>query len=100
MASTSRMAALWRNLFRRDRVERDLADEMRAMFELVVAGKIRAGLPPDEARRMAAIEFGSVEAIKEQVRDVKRGALLDALLRDVRFGARLLRRSPVFAATA
>ena len=45
-------------------------------------------------------ELGSVAAIKDNVRDVRAGAFVDTLLQDVRFGARLLRRNPLFASTA
>ena len=100
MSLTSRLSAFWRNLLRRDRVERALDDEMRAMLDLLVDEKMRAGLRPDEARRAAAIEFGSVAAVKDQVRDVRHGAFLDTLFQDVRYAVRVLRRGRLFAATA
>jgi hypothetical protein len=43
-----------RNLVRRDRVERDLDEELRASFDLLVEENTRAGMRPDEARRTAA----------------------------------------------
>ncbi len=57
-------------------------------------------MTPEEARRAALIELGGVEAVKEQVRDVRAGAFLDAFARDVRYAARLLARNPLFAITA
>jgi predicted permease len=96
----SRATALWRNLLRRDRVEGDLDDEMRAMFDLLVDDKMRAGLQPEEARRAAVLAFGSVAAVKDQVRDVRHGAFLDTLFQDLRYAGRALRRGPLFAATA
>jgi predicted permease len=96
----SRISSLWRNLVHRDRVERDLDDEVRAAFELLVDEKRRAGLPPAEARRAATLELGGVESVKEQVRAARTGALADAFVWDVRYAARLLRRNPLFALTA
>jgi predicted permease len=96
----SPMRSFWRNLIRRDAVERDLDDEMQATIELLAAEKIRAGMPADAARRAARIEIGGVESVKQQVRDVRRGAFVDTLLRDIRFAARLLWRNPLFTLTA
>jgi hypothetical protein len=89
-----------RNLFRRERLERDLDDELRATLDLLVEEKMHEGLSFEAARRAAGAELGSRAAIKDNVRDVRAGAFVDAVLQDTRFGARLLRRNPVFAATA
>ena len=60
----------------------------------------RSGLPPEEARRRAYAEFGSVDARKEECRSALGLRLLDELRADVRYAGRLLRRSPAFAAVA
>jgi hypothetical protein len=91
---------LCRNVFQRERVERDLDQEMTAHLGLLIDERIAAGLSPTEARRTALLEVGGVEAIKDQVRDVRAGAIVDGCLRDARHGLRLLRRNPVFAFTA
>ena len=96
----SRFRNLWRNLVHRDRVEHDLDDELRAVFDLVVAERIAAGMDPDDARRAATLQLGRVDAIKDRVRDVRAGALLDGFLQDSRYGARVLRRNPLFTASA
>jgi predicted permease len=96
----SRAAALWRNLLRRNRVERDLDDEMRAILDLLVDEKRRAGLAPEEARRAAALALGPVAALKDQVRDARQGAFLETVWQDVRYAARVLQRGRLFAATA
>lgn len=95
----SRLTSLWRNLVHRNRLERDLDDELRATYQLLVSEKRQAGMQPAEARRAAMLEIGGVEAVKEQVRDARAGALVDELLRDVRYSARLLRRNPLFTLT-
>src|SRR5262245_10343420 len=92
--------SLWRNLIRRDAVERELDDEVRATVDLLTEEKIRAGMSTDAARRAALIEIGGVESVKQQVRDVRRGAFVETLLRDVRYAARLLWRNPLFTLTA
>ena len=100
MAILHRIRSLWRNLLRRDRVEQDLDDELRAVFDLLVAERIAAGMQPGEARRAATLQLGRVDGLKDRVRDVRAGALLDTLLQDSRYGARVLRRNPLFTASA
>src|SRR5688572_8984913 len=100
MSFSSRASAICRNLRRRARVERELDDEMRAILDLLVDEKTRAGVPPEVARRAAALEFGSVAAVKDQVRDVRHGAFLDTLGQDMRYAVRVLRRGRLFTVTA
>jgi len=88
-----------RNLVRRDRLERDLDDELRASFDLLVDEKVRGGMDATTARRAAATEL-RIESVKEQVRDVRAGSFVETLLQDTRYAARLLRRNPLFALTA
>jgi predicted permease len=95
----SRFTSFWRNLLARERIEHDLDDEMRAVLELLVEEKRRAGLSADEARRAAGIEL-RVESVKEHVREFRSGAFLETLLQDTRYAARLLRRNPIFTLTA
>jgi putative ABC transport system permease protein len=95
-----RFSSVWRNLVHRDRVERDLDDEVRAAFELLVAEKVRGGMRSDDARRVAMLELGRVEAVTQQVRDIRAGALVDQFLQDTRYAGRTLRRNPAFAVIA
>jgi putative ABC transport system permease protein len=89
-----------RNLFRRDRVERDLSDEIDGYVDLLIEEKVAQGMSRDDARRATRLEIGRVDHVKERVLDVRAGAWLDALRQDVRFGGRALIRRPGFATAA
>src|SRR5688500_11483962 len=89
-----------RNLFSRRQVERELDDELRAYVDLLTDEKLKAGMTLDEARRAARLEAGGVEQIKEEVRDVRSGTLMETTMQDLRYGFRLLKRSPGFASLA
>src|SRR5258708_21014249 len=73
----------------------ELDAELRYHFERLVRDSIAAGVEPDEARRRARLEFGGVEQIKEDCRDV-RGRWLEDFGKDLRYAARTFRRSPGF----
>jgi hypothetical protein len=78
------LSSVWRNIVHRDRVERGLDAELRATLDLLIDEKLRAGLPPEDARRSAALEIGGVEAVKDRVRDARNGAFADTLFQDLR----------------
>jgi predicted permease len=92
----ARFRSLWRNLLHRDRVDDDLDAEVRAVFDLLVDEKVRGGLSLEQARRAATIEMGRGHSITQQVREARAGATLDAVFKDVRYGARMLRANPGF----
>ena len=58
-----RLKSLLRNLFRKNRVEHDLDRETSDYIEILTSEKIAAGMPPEEARRAALIEFGGNEQV-------------------------------------
>ena len=95
----SSLAALFRNLAQKTRVERDLAEEVSSYLELSSDAKVRDGLDETAARRAAAVELGGVEQVKEEVREVRLGHFLETRFQDLRFAFRTLRKSPVFSLT-
>jgi predicted permease len=92
----ARVKSIWRNLRDRDRADRDLDSEVRAVFDILVDEKIKTGLSLEQARRAATIELGRIDAIKQRVREERAGSTLDAIAKDVRYGARMLRANPGF----
>jgi putative ABC transport system permease protein len=85
-------------LFRTRAGERDLDAELQAHLELHIADNVRAGMPPDEARRRALITLGGIGPTKERYRERRQIRLLAEVLQDFRFAARLLARDRGFAA--
>ena len=72
MSVAARIASLARNLFRRERVERELDLEVRTYAEMLAADKIGAGMNGVEARREALLELGGVEQVKDTLRALVR----------------------------
>jgi predicted permease len=84
----------------RSRMERDLARELQYHLDRRAQDLMRGGLSEADARRQAALEFGSVVQVQEEVRDVWVTRWLRDGLADLRFSVRSLRRSPSFTMTA
>lgn len=80
MALFARIMNDCRALFRRSRAEEELDAELRAFLEAAVEQKMRAGLNQQDAIRAVRLEMGSVEALKDRVRDVGWESSLDSLL--------------------
>jgi macrolide transport system ATP-binding/permease protein len=87
-------------LFRRKHLEQELDAEVRSHLEM--AGEIsrRAGMSEEEARREALRNFGGIEQTKELYREQRGLPMIETTLQDLRFGFRMLRRSPGFSALA
>ncbi|BCS35927.1 hypothetical protein TBR22_A51620 [Luteitalea sp. TBR-22] len=87
-------------LFARRSHDAELREELESLAALQFEEHVAAGVPPDEARRRVHARAGSVTAVQEAVREQRRLAWVEHLARDAAHGLRLLRRNPVFAATA
>jgi hypothetical protein len=89
-----------RGLFRKEQVEREMDEELGGYLEAAVNEKMRRGMSREEAKRAAHIEMGGAESVKELVRAVSWESLVETLWQDLKFGLRLLRFNPAFAAAA
>lgn len=79
-------------------MQHDLARELRYHIDRRIAELMQSGLSGVEARRRAALEFGGVDRVQEEVRDTWTWRWLDHLVRDVRYALRTFRRGPGFTA--
>ena len=96
----SRLRSALRNLFTRSRIQRELDADVRAYADLLTDEKVRAGMDRSEARRAALVELGGIERVKDEVREMRSGALLETTARDVRYAVRTLVRRPGFTVVA
>src|SRR5580693_744709 len=95
-----RILSIFRNLFRKRKIEQALEDELRSTLEALTQEKMKQGLSQAVARREALIEIGGIEQVKERVRVARVGHFLEVLVSDVRYGLRQLRRNRSFTAGA
>jgi predicted permease len=84
------------DLFRRERREKDFTAEMESHLQMHIEDNLRAGMNAAEARRQALIKLGGLEQTREIVRERRGLPMLEVLLQDLRYGARMLFKNPAF----
>src|SRR5207248_10983097 len=89
-----------RSLFRKQQVDRELDEELRAYQEMAAGEKMKDGMSRKEALRAVRLERGSREVSKDIIRSGGWESVLEACWRALRFGVRTLRKSPGFTAVA
>ena len=88
------------NRFRQSRLEGDLYCELQYHIDRRVTDLIHSGLPEPEARRRVALELGGATQLREEVRDIWLNRWIRDFVRDLRFSARSILRSPSLTAAA
>jgi len=95
-----KLARWYRSVFQKEKLDSEMDEEMRSHIELRTRQNIAAGMSPVQAGYAARRQFGWAESIKETCRDERGVGWIENLIRDVRYGARMLCKNPAFTAVA
>jgi len=90
----------FKGLFQKSVYERELAEELESHLQMHIDDNLRAGMSPQEARRVAVMKLGGLDPTKEAYRDRSTIPLLESFVQDLRFTFRQLRKNPAFTVTA
>jgi predicted permease len=90
----------WTRFLRRGRWDAERAQELEAHLQIETDENVARGMPPDQARWAAERKLGNALRIREEIYEMNTLGILDALWQDLRFGFRLLRRTPGFTVVA
>jgi predicted permease len=90
----------FRALFQKRKLDADMDEEIRSHIELQAQQNIEGGMSPEEARYAAWRQFGGAESVKEICREQRGVTWLEHFFQDLRFGCRMMRKSPGFTAVA
>lgn len=83
-----------------EKQEQEMNEELRDHIERQIAANMAGGMSPEEARRQAVVQLGALEGVKEGCREQRRGFWLETLFADLRYGIRMMLRTPGFTLIA
>jgi hypothetical protein len=89
-----------RSLFRWAQADQELEDELRDHLERKTEEYIANGMTQQEAHRRARLDLEGIEQTKEKCRDARGVRLVETLLQDIRYGMRILARTPWITSVA
>jgi putative ABC transport system permease protein len=96
----NRFRSWWQATVQRARLENEMDTELRFHLQAHAEELMQKGLPREEALRRARLEFGGMETAKEECREASRANLLETLIQDLRYGMRMMLRTPGLTVTA